>query len=71
MDVVMGALRDTGVTVMFIEHDMEIIERYGSRVIAFAEGTVIADGSPKQVLEDAQVRRLVIGEELHRGGAHA
>ncbi|HEX7928908.1 MAG TPA: ABC transporter ATP-binding protein [bacterium] len=71
MDVVMGALRETGVTVMFIEHDMEIIGRYGSRVIAFAEGTVIADGQPKQVLDDAQVRRLVIGEDLHRGGAHA
>lgn len=73
MDVVMNALRETGVTVMFIEHDMEIIERYGSRVIAFAEGTIIADGSPGQVLGDAQVRRHVIGEELRRaaGGAHA
>jgi branched-chain amino acid transport system ATP-binding protein len=73
MDVVMGALRETGVTVMFIEHDMEIVERYGARVIAFAEGTIIADGPPAQVLGDAQVRRYVIGEELHRaaGGAHA
>jgi branched-chain amino acid transport system ATP-binding protein len=73
MDVVMGALRETGVTVLFIEHDMEIIERYGSRVIAFAEGTIIADGTPKQVLGDQQVRRLVIGEELHRaaGRGHA
>ncbi len=83
MDVVMGALRDTGVTVLFIEHDMEIISRYGSRVIAFAEGTILADGPPQQVLADEQVRRYVIGEELHRasgaaggelgqpGGAHA
>lgn len=68
MDVVMGALRDTGVTVLFIEHDMEIIARYGSRVIAFAEGTILADGPPQQVLADGQVRRYVIGEELHRDG---
>ena len=66
MDVVMGALRDTGVTVLFIEHDMEIIARYGSRVIAFTEGSIIADGPPQQVLADEQVRRYVIGEELHR-----
>jgi branched-chain amino acid transport system ATP-binding protein len=68
MDVVMGALRETGVTVLFIEHDMEIIERYGSRVVAFAEGRVIADGPPQQVLADEQVRRYVIGEVLRHGG---
>jgi branched-chain amino acid transport system ATP-binding protein len=70
MDVVMGALRDTGVTVLFIEHDMEIIERYGSRVVAFAEGTILADGAPRDVLADEQVRRYVIGEALHRS-SHA
>ena len=69
MDTVMGALKETGVTVLFIEHDMEIIERYGSRVIAFAEGTILADGPPKEVLADPQVRRYVIGEELHRSAA--
>ena len=77
METVMGALRDTGVTVLFIEHDMEIIERFGSRVMAFVEGSILADGPPAQVLADQQVRRHVIGEELHRsthagpGGAHA
>ncbi len=70
MDVVMGALRDTGVTVLFIEHDMDIIARYGRRVLAFAEGTIIADGSTEQVLSDEQVRRLVIGEGLHRPPPH-
>jgi branched-chain amino acid transport system ATP-binding protein len=68
MDVVMGALQETGVTVLFIEHDMEIIGRYGQRVAAFAEGRIIADGPPQQVLADAQVRRYVIGEEV-RGDA--
>lgn len=62
MDVVMGALKETGVTVLFIEHDMEIIERYGERVLAFADGAIISDGSPDHVLKDEQVRRLVIGE---------
>jgi branched-chain amino acid transport system ATP-binding protein len=62
MDVVMEALKDTGVTVLFIEHDMEIIERYGERVLAFADGAIISDGSTDHVLKDEQVRRLVIGE---------
>ncbi len=77
MEVVMGALRETGVTVLFIEHDMEIIERFGSRVMAFVEGSILADGPPSHVLADEQVRRHVIGEELHRsrrserGASHA
>ncbi len=62
MDVVMEALKDTGVTVLFIEHDMEIIERYGERVLAFADGAIISDGGVDHVLKDEQVRRLVIGE---------
>ena len=69
MDSVMEALGDTGVTVLFIEHDMEIIERYGKRVLAFADGTIISEGTPEHVLNDEQVRKHVIGEELHRSGA--
>jgi branched-chain amino acid transport system ATP-binding protein len=51
---------------MFVEHDMEIVERYAGRVIAFYEGRVIADGTPGTVLADANVRRYVVGTELHR-----
>ena len=78
MDLVMDALKDTGVTVLFIEHDMEIIARYSKRVLAFAEGTIISEGPSDQVLENEQVRKLVVGEELHlstqgsgKGGGHA
>jgi branched-chain amino acid transport system ATP-binding protein len=65
MDVVMGAVRGQGVTVLFVEHDMEIVSRYASRVVAFYDGRVIADGAPAQVLNAAEVRRYVIGEETH------
>ena len=65
MDVVMGAVRGQGVTVMFVEHDMDIVARYAARVIAFYDGRVIADGMPADVLGDAEVRRYVIGEDAH------
>jgi branched-chain amino acid transport system ATP-binding protein len=61
MDMVMGAVR--GVTVLFVEHDMDIVSRYAHRVIAFYDGRVIADGSPSAVLASPQVRRYVIGED--------
>ncbi len=65
MDLVMGAVRGQGVTVLFVEHDMDIVSRYAERVVAFYDGRVIADGEPGKVLDDAEVRRYVIGEDAH------
>ena len=66
MDLVMAAATTDGAALLFVEHDMEIVERYAVRVIAFYEGRVIADGAPDLVLADADVRRYVVGAELHR-----
>jgi branched-chain amino acid transport system ATP-binding protein len=63
MDVVMGAARAAGVTVIFVEHDMDIVARFAGRVVAFYDGGIIADGPPDTVLRAADVRRYVIGEE--------
>ena len=65
MDMVMGALHAEGVTVLFVEHDMDVVSRYTHRVLAFYEGRIIADGDPDTVLKDAEVRRYVIGEQIH------
>jgi branched-chain amino acid transport system ATP-binding protein len=62
MDVVIGALRQEQVTVLFIEHDMDIVGRYSARVLAFYDGTILADGPPEQTLRDEQVQRYVIGK---------
>ncbi len=62
MDMVMEAVRAQGVTVLFVEHDMEIVSRYTQRILAFYEGRIIADGEPALVLEDPEVRKYVTGE---------
>jgi len=66
MEVVVGALRASGLTILFVEHDMEIVERYADRVLAFYDGTVIADGPPAEVLHDDKVKQFVVGETLRR-----
>lgn len=68
MDIVMAALREDGVTVLFIEHDMEIVGRYVSRVLAFYQGEIICDAPPLQALADPRVREFVIGEEHGSSG---
>lgn len=66
MDTIMAALRDDDTSVLFIEHDMEIVERYVSRVLAFYQGEVICDAPTVEALADAGVREFVIGTEHHR-----
>ena len=61
MDVVMSALKSRGVTVLFVEHDMEIVSRFAERVLAFYDGTVIADGAPAVALADARVQAFISG----------
>ena len=65
MDTVMQAIERSAehapVTVLFVEHDMDIVRRYASRVAAFYSGRVIADGLAKDVLNDADVQRYVTG----------
>ncbi|MEZ5741738.1 MAG: ATP-binding cassette domain-containing protein [Burkholderiaceae bacterium] len=61
MDRVIAALQAKGVTILFVEHDMEIVGRYASRVLAFYAGQIIANDAPDAVLANADVQRYVTG----------
>jgi len=60
MEVVFDAIRAHGVTVLFVEHDMEIVSKYVTRLMAFRDGKLIADGLPEEVMRDAQVATAVL-----------
>jgi branched-chain amino acid transport system ATP-binding protein len=66
MEMIMKAVRAEGATVLFVEHDMEVVSRFAGRVLAFYDGRIIADGPPETVLDDREVKRFVVGGELHR-----
>lgn len=61
MDTISAALSSEKVTVLFVEHDMEIVTHYSDRVIAFYSGRVIADDKPESVLSNVEVQRYVTG----------
>ncbi|WP_424812639.1 ABC transporter ATP-binding protein [Roseococcus sp. YIM B11640] len=58
-------LREAKVTAVFVEHDMDVVERFGDRVAVWSQGKIAALGPPAQVLADPQVQRDVIGIERH------
>ncbi|MEH6627816.1 MAG: ABC transporter ATP-binding protein [Motiliproteus sp.] len=64
MDTVMRAVRSSGAAVLFVEHDMDVIARYSTRLIAFYDGRVLADGPTAKVLKDDKVQELVTGHHL-------
>ena len=48
-------------TSWFVEHDVDIVTRYASRVAAWIAGRIAADGTPTDVMNDERVRREVLG----------
>ncbi|MCC6778901.1 MAG: ATP-binding cassette domain-containing protein [Hyphomicrobiales bacterium] len=61
MDTIVGVLRAEHVTALFVEHDMNVVERYADRVLVWDSGRVIFGGPPAEVLHSADVLERVIG----------
>jgi branched-chain amino acid transport system ATP-binding protein len=61
MTKIMAALARENATVLIIEHDMDIIQRFVSRVLAFAQGRIVCDASPQEALRDPSVVQYVLG----------
>ncbi len=61
METLVNALRRAGVSSVFVEHDMEMVSRYATRVAVWAQGIIQMTGKPDVVLNDADVIRNVIG----------
>jgi branched-chain amino acid transport system ATP-binding protein len=62
MDALVGVVKESGITTVFIEHDMDVVGRYADRVIVFADGSIMAEGRPESVLSQDSVRRHLLGE---------
>lgn len=62
MDTIINAARAGGRSIIFVEHDMELVVRYSERCLAFFNGEVIADGTPSKVMDDPQVQSRVLGK---------
>jgi energy-coupling factor transport system ATP-binding protein len=48
-----GELNESGVTVILVSHDMELVSRYARRAVALIEGRLEFDGSPSRLFADS------------------
>lgn len=56
-----GRLRDEGVTLMVIEHNMRVIMELADRVVFLHLGQKLAEGTPQEVATNPAVMRLYLG----------
>jgi branched-chain amino acid transport system ATP-binding protein len=62
-DVIASLPRD--VTVVFIEHDMNLVFRFAERITVLVGGKVLTEGTPAEIAADPRVKEVYLGEAEH------
>jgi branched-chain amino acid transport system ATP-binding protein len=53
---------ERALTLLFTEHDMEVVFQIAQKIAVLHQGRLIADGTPQEVRADPEVRRVYLGE---------
>jgi ABC-type branched-subunit amino acid transport system ATPase component len=48
-------------TILFIEHDMEVVFRFASRILVMVGGRILVEGTPQEISRDERVREVYLG----------
>ncbi|MET1101180.1 MAG: ABC transporter ATP-binding protein [Pyrodictiaceae archaeon] len=62
MDVVKKLRKDLGISIIIVEHDLDVVFNVSDRVIVMYEGRILAEGSPESVQRDEKVKALYLGK---------
>jgi branched-chain amino acid transport system ATP-binding protein len=64
MALIDGIARDRGLTIVFTEHDMDVIFGHAECITVMHQGRILAEGDPRAVRANEAVQRIYLGEEL-------
>ena len=56
------------VTILLIEHDMDLVFGFAERISVLVNGAVFVEGTPDEVARDPRVKSVYLGEEMHASG---
>ncbi len=62
MALTAAVARERGLTVLFTEHDMDVVFAIADRVMVLHQGRLIAEGAPHAVRADREVQTVYLGE---------
>jgi len=60
-DVIGGLNRGLGITIILVEHRLDLAARYADRIIVMDEGKIILDGKPREVFSSEEARLVGVG----------
>jgi branched-chain amino acid transport system ATP-binding protein len=61
LDVV--AALDPDIAILIIEHDMDVVFRFARHITVLVQGAVFTEGTPDEIMNNADVRSVYLGEE--------
>ena len=61
MALVARIAANTGLTVLFTEHDMDVVFAVARRITVMNQGSVLAEGTPQEIRRDPEVHRIYLG----------
>ena len=64
LDELITRIRDRGVTIILVEHDMRLVMEISDRVTVLNFGTKIAEGNPKEIQRNRAVIEAYLGEDV-------
>ena len=62
-NVIAGLSKD--IAILFIEHDMNVVFRFASRIIVMVGGRILVEGAPAEISADPRVREVYLGKTRH------
>jgi ABC-type branched-subunit amino acid transport system ATPase component/ABC-type branched-subunit amino acid transport system permease subunit len=68
VEVVKRIAREQHLTVLFVEHDMEVVFRIADRITVLHKGAVLAEGTPEEIRRNEKVKEAYLGKEVVEAG---
>jgi branched-chain amino acid transport system ATP-binding protein len=68
VELIKRLVSELGLTVLIVEHDMDVVFSISEAIIVLHQGMVLAHGKPDEVRRDEMVQKVYLGEEVDRSG---
>jgi branched-chain amino acid transport system ATP-binding protein len=62
MDTIASVVRGEQISVVIIEHDMDVVFKYSDRIVVMHQGAILAQGRPDEIRNNEQVAMILLGQ---------